>query len=319
MNKLIRWYNSNRKVIFSVIIAIIFIIMIVNVLNEMSREKLKRKNEPHSAIKTEEIISNTINVKNDKSSISGQEITNEQKETLKTIDEFATYCNNKEVDKAYEVLSNDCKKELYSTKEIFEQNYYNKIFKGKERRIVVENWTGDIYKVKFKEDAMSTGKFEDISTIQDYITIINEDGKNKLNINGYVGKKTINKVGKNEDILIKVIESNQYMDYEEYAFEIVNNSNNTVYLKDKNLADTLYLEDKNGIKYQAYSHELTSPELKVGPKEKKSIKIKYYSKFSSNRELRRIVFKGIILNYEAYLNYQNKSQYNDYATIEIEL
>ena len=109
------------------------------------------------------------------------------------------------------------------------------------------------------------------------------------------------------------------MDYETYTFEITNNSDNTILLNSSNNTDTMYLEDKNEIQYFAYTHELSEAELKLASKETKKIKIKYYNKYSSTRKIENIVFSKIILNYYAYVNYQNVGYYRDYGVIQIDI
>lgn len=48
---------------------------------------------------------------------------------------------------------------------------------------------------------------------QDYITIVNENGQTKLNINSYIGKQQINKTQESNNVKIKVVETNVYFDY----------------------------------------------------------------------------------------------------------
>ena len=52
------------------------------------------------------------------------------------IDEFFTYCINKEPEKAYDLLSSDCKKVLYPSEKIFETLYYNEKFNGNKMVVV---------------------------------------------------------------------------------------------------------------------------------------------------------------------------------------
>ena len=81
----------------------------------------------------------------------------------------------------------------------------------------------------------------------------------------------------------------------------------------------MYLEDKSGVKYQAYTHEISSSELKITSKETKKLTIKYYSKYGSNKTIKNILFARIILDYGAYSNYQNIGYYNNYGAIQIKL
>lgn len=316
MNEIIRWYNANRKKIWGVIIAVLSIIILIQVLNSIAHNQ---KNTPNKVSReTKEELTNSIVMDNDESTVSGEKLSQSQKNMLKTLDEFADYCNTGNVDKAYGLLSDDCKNEMYPTKEAFETGYYNQIFKGK-KNILAENWVENIYKVKYKEDALSTGIYDE-GAIQDYITIVKDkDGNTKLNINGYIGKENIDVTEQKDDLKIKVLETDVYMDFQTYTFEITNNSDKTVLLNDPNIDDTMYLEDKSGVKYQAYTHEISSSELKITSKETKKLTIKYYSKYGSNKTIKNILFARIILDYGAYSNYQNIGYYNNYGAIQIKL
>ena len=321
MHKIILWYNINRKLIWVIIgITVIAIILVKAIEYIWTQNKKQEQDEMIGYGNNTEVELNSITLDEDKSTISGESMSKAQTNVLTRIDEFINYCNNSQVDEAYNLLSEDCKNEMYPTVDEFKQNYYNKIFEGKKKNISVENWIGYIYKVKYMEDALSTGIYNTENTIQDYITIVwDENDEIKLNINNYIGKQDINKEKNNENIDIKVLEKHQYMDYETYTFEITNNSDNTILLNSSNNTDTMYLEDKNEIQYFAYTHELSEAELKLASKETKKIKIKYYNKYSSTRKIENIVFSKIILNYYAYVNYQNVGYYRDYGVIQIDI
>lgn len=315
------WYNRNRKLIWRIIGIIAVVIILVKLMESiLSKEREDELIRIQSLKTNTETNYNAITLDDNKSTVTGEKI--KDTKLLSTIDEFIDYCNNNKINEAYNLLSEDCKKELYPTVDKFRENYYNKIFSGTRKNILVENWVNNIYKVKFIEDALSTGKYSTENTIQDYITIIKDENKNvKLNINGYIGKKEIGKQKEDKDILVKVLEKHQYMNFETYTFEITNNSNNIILLNETNSLETMYLEDKNNIKYSAYTHEKAEAELKLLSRETKIVTIKYYNKYSSNKKIENVVFSRIILNYNAYINYQkqNIAYYTDYGVVEINL
>ena len=110
------------------------------------------------------------------------------------------------------------------------------------------------------------------------------------------------------------------MDYETYTFEIKNNANYNAMLgniqDDENVS---YLLDKNNLKYNAYVHELSYPQMEILGKQIKTITIKYFSEYSSTKQLKSLVFPKVYLNYELYNNFENKNNYSDYASITFEL
>ena len=321
--KIILWYNRNKRVMWRIVIIALVAIFLARGIGYLWTQNLEDEQLGILASQNNTNTElNSVTLNDDKSTVSGKDLTKSQTNAVTKIDEFVQYCNNNQFKEAYNLLSEDCKKEMYPTVEAFQQNYYNSIFKGTKKNVSVENWVNYIYKVKFVEDALATGIYNTDNTIQDYITVVTDDNDEmKLNINSYIGKKEINKENNDKNINIKVLEKHQYMDYETYLFEITNNSDITILLNDNNnnSTDTMYLLDDNKLKYPAYTHELSEAELKLASKETRKVKIKYYNKYSSSRKIKSVVFSEIILNYYAYINYDNVGYYKNYGVIQIDI
>ncbi len=320
MYKLMRFYNQNKKMILRIVGFIIFLIIILQLLNFMTKQNIKKQQSQKNTIKTNTASKyDNITLESDKSAISGNEISTSQSEMIQVINEFFSYCNEGKIEKAYELLSEECKQEMYQTLDAFEENYYKKIFNEQNKKISVENWNDNIYKVKITEDFLASGKYSKENTIQDYITIKKDDNKeNKLNINGYIGRINIDKQSEHKDINIKAIQKDMYMDYTTYTFEVTNNSIRPILLDDLSGVDTTYIQDKNKVKYPCYTHEITQEQLKLNEHETKKVKIKYYSKYGSTKKITKAIFSKLILDYETFM-YTPKNEYSDYYTFEVEL
>ena len=301
MNKrVVEWYLKNKNRIMFGIFLIIIITIISLIVGFFAR--LERKEMTNNELIREETNNignfNYIYVEDSESVLTGEKITSSQINMLEVIEKFTEYCNNQKINEAYGLLSSECKEEVYPTLESFKDNYYNRIFNKHKRNISVEYWTDNIFKVKFEEDALSTGIYTDENTIQDYISVIRDQNyDSKLNINGYIGRKEINKTENNRSITAIVIRSDNYIDYQKYTYRITNNTSNTILLDDKNSTNNMYLEDKNGNEYTAYIHELSEKELLIDPGETKEVTIKYYNKYGTTKEITDIIFNKIILNY----------------------
>ena len=322
MKNFILWYNRNRKIILRVIGIIVVGIIIVKLIQYLLSENNKRKENDVNINETNIIETrlNTIAMQENISVVSGETITQTQKDQLTILDNFIKYCNENKINEAYALLSDDCKNEMYPKVENFKQSYYNAIFSGGYKNVSVENWIGNIYKVKFINDALSTGVYDKQNTIQDYITLVcDSQGNVKLNINNYIGKQDINKENESYNIKTKVIEKHTYMDYETYTFEVTNNSNTTILLNNNNNMDTMYLADENSLRYNAYVQEIPQTNLQIALKETKRITIKYYNKYESSRKINKIVFGKVVLDYNAYKNYSTPGYYRNYGMIEIGL
>lgn len=318
MKGLVAWYNANKKTIWTTIVIVIFILLLIRVLNSLSGQSLKKKQEMKPNSTQKRIAANSIILESEESAISGDGLSSEQMDMLDVIDKFGKYCTNGEVGKAYEMLSNECKEEMYQSEEYFKSAYYDQVFQGKKKDFAVENWTGNIYKVRFIEDALSTGTYNTGSAIQDYITVVKDDNGNaKINVNGYIRREKLNASGTAENVTIKAIETNVYMDYQTFTYEITNKSDKIIMLNEPNIVDTMYIADNKNIKYSPYTHELSQADFKIMPYETRKLTLKYFSKYVSTKKIKNISFGRIILDYKAYENPED--YYNYYGSIYFEL
>ena len=292
MNRFIRFYNQNRIKIWVIIIAIIFMLLILRVLNEIAR----KRNEENLYNVTQNNTQSTTYTP-EKSVISNKKIEKSVYDNHKsTIDEFVNYCNNGEIDKAYQLISEDCKNELYSTVEKFKKNYYEDIF-NKKRAYSIQNWTNSIYMVKFMDDMLSTGKVSKDGEIQDYIKVVTEDGEQKLSINGYLGKEQINKEKTDSNIKIKVLSKKSYMDYEIYDIYVENNNDDRLILDNLTEDKTMYLIDTKGTKHYALKNEIDRNSLIIKGKSNKNITLKFDNPYIDGRKIKSINFGGIVIGF----------------------
>lgn len=214
MNRIIRWYNKNRKIFLLAILVIIALSVLPRVLNEFA----KSKKEVSSS------INNTTTYNNeDYSIITGETVEEEtSKENSNIINSFIDFCNNGDIENAYQILSKDCKDKLYPTINDFKDKYFNKIFNNK-KSYNIQAWVTEesyyTYKIDFKEDMLSTGNASSAS-IEDYYTIVYQDGEYKLNINSYIGNVIVNKVSEKEELKIAVLSKDVFMEYEIYNIYI---------------------------------------------------------------------------------------------------
>ena len=319
MSTLIRLYNQNRRLFWGIIISVALIGMILWRLIYLifpDRENVVYTEQPQ--VKTSDF--NTITLSSEKSAITGNR-TSINQDKIDLIDLFYSYCNSGKIQDAYNLISNDCKEEMYPKIQAFQELYFNQVFGRGKRNITVENWTGDIYLVTLYEDFLSTGRYSNENSLRDYVTVIKDkEGILKLNINSYIGRTIYEKTSNAKNLEIKLLRKDTYMDYETYTFEIKNNANYNAMLGNiQDEENVSYLVDKNNLKYNAYVHELSDTQMEVLGKQTKRITIKYFSEYSSTKQLKSLVFPKVYLNYELYNNFENKNNYTDYTNIVFEL
>ena len=314
MNKFMRWYNQNRKKIWMLIGIIALIIVLIQLFNYWSKvnneKTLQQANQTQNTNEVKEY--NSVALDEMQSTITGENLSSNQLSEIDTIDMFIEYCNNQQISEAYDLLTEDCKQEMYSTEEVFKEAYYNNVFENTKKNVGVENWINHIYKVNINDNFLATGKYTKENTKQDYITVEEEEDSYKLNINSYIGKKAINRSNEQNGVQIEVLEEKSYMDYQIFKLRVTNNTDNTIMLDDKQNIKAMYIEDDNGIQYSAYTHEIGESDLEISARETKEIEIKYYSKYGSEKEISKVVFSRMILGYKT-----NKPNYNNVIEIEI--
>lgn len=324
MNRLRRFYNQNTKLVWSVIGSIVVVIVVLQILNNITKRNLAKREEELSNSNgqyTNKSINTTnyndISLQSQKSVLSGETISTSEQGKIDTINEFFKYLNEKEIEQAYNLLTEECKEEMYSSVEDFNEFYYKQILNETKKNVIVENWTGDIYKITINDDILSSGKYSDENVMQDYITIKqNNNNEYRLNINNYIGRNYLDEESEQQNIKIKTLQKDTYMDYTIYTFEVTNNTDNTILLDPLKDIEGVYLEDKKEVKYKYYSHELTIQQLKLVSKETKQVKIKFFNKYSSTKRITKAVFSNLILDYEEYLN---SAFYNDYYKFKVEV
>lgn len=303
MHKLIKFYYDNKTKIIKIGLLIIFILLIIQLMNYIA--KLNNQKEEKGTLISTEQNNNDSNKENtntsvttEKSAVTGELVDDKQITNAQNIiEQFVSYCNNGETEKAYNLLSKDCKDEVYKSLEAFETLYYKENFGGNiKKTATIENWFGNTYAVYISTDIMATGKIEDTKK-RDYYTLVDEDGSTKLNINSFIKKENINKEQTENNITYKIISKNVYMDYEEYTVQVQNGSENTILLDSMQSTKTIYLEDEKSVKYYCYTNEIISEFLKVNKGASTQLKLRFMRSYSSSQKNVSLVFSDIITNY----------------------
>ena len=217
-NKIIRFINKNRRMIIWAIAAIIFVLLLIKVLNNISIKGTQKSTESNNNLTRQER-------KSKDSIITDTKISNDKvKENYKLITEFVDFCNN-DAQQAYDLLTEECKENLYPNIEEFNKNYINVVFKEK-KEVDIQSWIENgkkyTYLVKFYGDSITTGNVED-KKYEDYITI--DEEKQKININRYIGRFEKKIQEEINNIKFEINSVDIYKDYEIYNLKISNFNN----------------------------------------------------------------------------------------------
>ncbi len=292
MNRLLSFYNQNRAIIWITVFCIVVVISIIQALNSYYKN---RSNDESSSTN----ISTTTYNTNTYSIITEEEISESTaEESTNLIAEFFDYCNSGDIEEAYNLLSTDCKEELYPTVEEFQEKYYDQIFteqKSYNSMLWITTTARNTYKIEIMNDLLATGEKE-YMPIEEYYTISSEEGEYKLSINGYVGEEEINVSKTQDDITITVLCKKMYIEYETYEIEVQNNTGNKLIFNTKENTDSIYIEDENELQYVAFINELADNELQISNGVTKTLKIRFNRSYKPTIAIEKIVFGDISIN-----------------------
>ena len=294
MNILIRWYNQNRRMIWITVFTIIAVIALVQTLNNYYKNNTKEEsssagnstttyNAPNYSIVTEKEINNSV-------SEASQDI----------IKNFFNYCNNNKIEDAYNLLSKECKDELYPNINEFKQRYFDIVFtntKTYSSNLWIANGSKNTYRLEIHGDILGTGKKEEMP-IEEYYTVIYDNGKYRLNINGYIGKEDINISKSQNGIEISIISKQVYMEYEKYLVEVKNSSGTNIVLNTKQDTDSLYIEDENHVEYIAFLNEISDYDLNIKNGFTKNYDIRFNRSYKPSVNIEKMVFDSIKIGQE---------------------
>lgn len=306
------YYRRNKEKIELLIKILLGVVCIVFIMSLVFKNMNKEKTNTN-------VDTSQTTYKQKETIISGNDVAEEKyQEDSKIVKEFVEYCNNGKTEEAYNLLTDGCKQNLYPTLEDFKQKYCDKYFNTK-KEYSLQSWikkgNNVTYQMRIMEDIISSGQYQSGGTYQDYITVLEEE--KKVNINGYIGKKEINKNTNLEGLNIDVVKVEKYMNYEEYTLKVTNNTQNVVMLDSmKNPTYTLRLV-ASGNSYPVRIKSISYTELIVNPDEEREMKIQFNKGYSSESNANSIMFSQIVRNYNDFMN--NQAEYNDFTTVKAEI
>ena len=316
MHKILSFYNSNRRVIWIAILAIAFTIILLQTLNNDAKKR-------NSEINTNDEInssSNTTIYPNNQEDFLSSNYNSEkiQDEKLKLISAFLEKCNNGKIKEAYDLLSTDCKEEMFPVLEKFKNDYTDLVF-NTAKTYDIKLWMSgkySIYKISIYENALATGAVNN-NAIDSYYTVVEENNDYKININNFIAKEELNTENSNDYVRINVISRKIYIDYEEYEIKITNNTQKTILMDGYRKNNSMYLQDSVGGKKTAYTNEIPERLLIINPLLSITRTIKFNKSYTEKISSKGITFEDIILDYDEYKKQENKQEYSNVSNINV--
>lgn len=296
MNSFFRYYNKNRETLWLALLIAVIVVVVVHSIRGLMNYSNKNAKEDNIIINNT-VVNKTIE-KSKQSSISNTKVSDKDyKKESGIIDRFINFCNTGKVEEAYNLLTDECKENLYPTIEVFQNNYIKTIFSS-YKTYTIKNYYENTYTIRLLEDMLSTGKSNNGEAIQDYFTIVDS----KLNINEYIRREKIENTGTLNNVKITALYKDIFMNYEKYTIEVYNGSDKTIKLDSLESTKSIYLVNSNNIQFPSYSHELIETLLEIPQGNTRKLDIKFYNKYITTNEIEELVFSDIILDYNFYNN-----------------
>ncbi len=316
MHKILSFYNSNRRVIWIAILAIAFTIILLQTLNNDAK---KRNSEINTNDEINSSSNTTIYPNNQEDSLSSNYNSEKiQDEKLKLISAFLEKCNNGKIEEAYDLLSTDCKEEMFPVLEKFKNDYTDLVF-NTVKTYDIKLWMSgkySIYKISIYENALAAGVVNN-NAIDSYYTVVEENNDYKININNFIAKEELNTENSNDYVRINVISRKIYIDYEEYEIKITNNTQKTILMDGYRKNNSMYLQDSVGGKKTAYTNEIPERLLIINPLLSITRTIKFNKSYTEKISSKGITFEDIILDYDEYKKQENKQEYSNVSNINV--
>ena len=313
-----RIIDKNNKLIMYVIFIIVFILLVIKSLNSYyEQEELKKI----SNIDQNNTVGDTSN-----NNISSNNTSNNNSQTVEqnsntingVMNVFVDYCNNREIEKAYDMLTDECKKAMYKTKDDFESKYVKNVFDEKKEYTMLR-WAIDgdteTYQIKFFGDILSTGG--EGKTSQEYYTFVKEEDSFKINVNNYIGAKILDKEFNTNGVSVKIKNIDIYYNYEQYELSFTNNTSKEICLTGNKYVKNIYLKNSRGTTYSSLNSKFDNEEITIKPDNTKSYTVKFNRNYNPENNVDTLVLSDVILDYQEYLNYENYNDYKNRTSIEI--
>lgn len=239
----------------------------------------------------EEKISNSNNISSPVVDTT-KEVPTEYKEPINNlIKSFMEYCNNKEYENGYNLLSSDFKKRYISSLSKFKV-YVDTVFKSK-KIYNVQNYSNTngiyVYSITIMDDILASGSTNGYNSVEDKFVITKENGELKLALNGYCGYKEINLNSQDKYMEMRIIKKDIKYNSETYTIEFKNKTNNYIILADDTEKNEIILRTSDS----SIQCNMTNANLIILPNETVEKQITFNKYFDDGKEDESLILNAI--------------------------
>ena len=224
----IKFWRRNKRKILIILIAI----LIVFLINTILKNRPKQEDTPKTTYTPQKYVMNNNKEVDEK--------VHEKVEDI--IEEYFNYCNSGDYESAYNLITEDCKKNNYPTLESF-KGYINEVFEGKKKIYNIQSYSNVdnkyIYNVRILDDILANGTTDGYYYYEEKFVLTDENGEMKLSIAEYVEEKEPNIIVEDEYIRIKILKKVTDYSSETYTVQVDNKTDNYIVLYDGTQANEI--------------------------------------------------------------------------------
>ena len=313
-----RFIDRNGKLIWYILLIIVFAFLVIRNLNlyyekqeEIRKAQVTQNDKISKVTGTEEDNTNNENAT--------MIYSTESKTSVKAIKSFINYCNNKELENAYKMLTDECKNAMFPTVEEFKNIYIKNIF-NITRTYEIEKWSTEdnknTYLISLYGSILETGKKDNFT--QDYYTLIkNEEGVYRLNINCFIYGEKRNLETTVNGLTVRIDNVDIYDEYEKATITITNKTSKQVCLTGDDTRETIYLKYLNNFTYLSLNSLFDGEEHVLEPNSAETYIVEFNKLYDATNKANQLVLSDVIFDYEEYLNSDDKANYSNRMSIKV--
>ena len=216
---------------------IILIALVIWLIIFLINQYLKRLPKKNSMI-------NTYNPDSPIIDDGGSVPTRYRKNINQTVEEYFNYCNSKNYEQAYNILTDQCKEYLYDNELSLFQEYVDSIF-TQNKIYNLQNYSNIdgiyVYDLIILDDIESTGTTEGYEPYKEKIALRKEGNEFKISNQGYIESKTYNKFAEDENLKVTIKSKDVSYRREGYNVTITNKTDKYLVLVDNTLNNEITL------------------------------------------------------------------------------
>ena len=229
------FFRRNKIKLIVIIVAWVGIIILNKYLGSIKSPEIpKTTYSPHTAVMDDSVVPTKL-----------------QTPIEQLIEKYVDFCNKKDYENAYNLLTDECKANVFSNNIENFKVYIDSVFDTKKIYNIQSFSNKDgtyIYTVTFLNDIMASGLTNEVLETYEETMVITDDGTDnlKLSIKAYIKNENIDKMYEDEYIKINVTDLKVEYEYLTYTLTIRNKTENIIVLEDYSTNNEIYLDTDYG-------------------------------------------------------------------------